>query len=233
MNFKVCLFLLSASIALISCGKNEVILDDAINFFEFDFSKDAEGWVGDFADYPSGEEAFYELKAEYAALPAPLDGNNGALMLSGNNHSDDLFMFIKKKLTGLVPNKNYSVTFDIEIASNAANNSGGIGGSPGSSVFIKAGATNIEPKRELAGEGYYRMNIDKGNQAQSGSEMKVIDDFSNGTDEFEYQLKSLDDQTTFQVQADSDGVLWLIVGTDSGFEGKTTIYYSGIKVFLK
>jgi hypothetical protein len=45
----------------------------------------------------------------------------------------------------LNPNTNYTVTFDIELASNAPDGSIGIGGSPANSVFLKAGATLIEP----------------------------------------------------------------------------------------
>jgi len=35
------------------------------------------------------------------------------------------------------------------------------------------------------------------------------------------------------VSADSSGELWLVVGTDSGFEATTTIYYNLIKVKLE
>lgn len=36
-----------------------------------------------------------------------------------------------------------------------------------------------------------------------------------------------------EVAADDDGVLWFIVGTDSGFEGMTTVYYDEITVVLE
>ena len=37
----------------------------------------------------------------------------------------------------------------------------------------------------------------------------------------------------FDVSADSNGVVWFIVGTDSGFEGLTTLYYDTISVVLE
>ena len=74
---------------------------DQVNYF-YEFSHDEEGWIGDFADYPKGEEGFYELLFEYSKLPFPLDQNKGALRVFGNNHSDDLFMFIKRKVSGLL-----------------------------------------------------------------------------------------------------------------------------------
>jgi hypothetical protein len=33
--------------------------------------------------------------------------------------------------------------------------------------------------------------------------------------------------------ADPDGRLWLMVGTDSGYEGLTRLYYTGIRVTLE
>lgn len=78
------------------------------------------------------------------------------------------------------------------------------------------------------------MNIDKGNQIPSGEDMIYIGDFSNETNEFEYNLVNRNNiQTPFEAQANDAGELWLIVGTDSGFEGITTIYYTKIAVSLE
>ena len=86
-------------------------------------------------------------------LPDPLDESKGSLKISGNNHSDDLFMFIKRKISGLAPNISYQVTYNMEFVSNVADNMAGAGGSPGESVFIKAGATQVEPKKMLDTSG--------------------------------------------------------------------------------
>lgn len=42
-----------------------------------DFRQSSHGWAGDFADYPIGEDAFYELEADYRALPDPLSSSGG------------------------------------------------------------------------------------------------------------------------------------------------------------
>ena len=143
-------------------------------------------------------------------------------------------MFIKRKITGLIPNQIYQVTFNIEIATNVPDGLGGVGGSPGESVYIKAGLTQIEPLTELDSNGAYTMNIDKSNQSQSGEDMIVIGDFTNGTtDVFSYTLKNLTNINTFEVQTDVNGELWAIIGTDSGFEATTTIYYNKISILLE
>ena len=217
---------------LAGCGSNDNTADipPVGNELTYTFTSGTEGWQGDFADYPLEREAIYEFAFKYTHLPFPLDENDGALMLSGNNHSDDLFMFLKKKIDGLEPNTPYRLNFTVEFASNVADGMIGVGGSPGEGVLVKVGATTQEPVKILDDSGWYRMSIDKGNQSNGGSDMVVIGDFSNDTDQNIYTLKTLHNDTPFIAKSNGDGELWCIVGTDSGFESTTTIYYSTIKV---
>lgn len=201
--------------------------------FSYAFTNDAQGWIGDFADYPIGQSDAYDLQVDHATLPPPLDTSEGAVMMSGSNQSDDLFMFLKKEVTGLSPGAVYSITFTVEFASNVADGQAGIGGAPGESVFVKAGASQVEPAKLASDDDYYRMNIDKGNQSQGGQDMTVIGDFSNDSDQNTYRLVTRTNENPFQARADSNGGLWLIIGTDSGFEGTTTIYYNQIDVVLR
>lgn len=219
----------AAFLIAFACSDKNLDQPDPVEFY-FDFAQDANGWTGGFADYPVGEEHFYDLVFEHDTLPEPLDQNQFALKLSGNNHSDDLFMFAKRKVSGLEPNKVYFITFTLEFASNVPDNMVGVGGSPGESVYVKAGAAATEPKKVRDGENYYRMNIDKDNQAQSGQDMVVIGDFSNDTDQEVYTLKTVTNESPFGAATDENGNLWIIIGTDSGFEATTTIYYNSVKV---
>jgi hypothetical protein len=217
-------------IALISC-RDANVETPGVEVFEWNFEKDAEGWAGGFADYPSGEEEFYELLFAWETLPSPLDTTQGALMLTGSNRSDDLFMYTTRRITGLVPATVYNLSFTVEFASNVADNMVGIGGSPGESVYLKVGATTEEPGRLIDDMGWYRMDIDKGNQSQGGANMIVVGDFSNDTDNEEYTLKRvMNDNQGFSVLSNDAGEIWITVGTDSGFEGATTIYYNYISV---
>lgn len=201
--------------------------------FAYDFASDVQGWQGGFADYPQGQETLYELDFTHSQLPPPLDQQQGAIKLTGNNHSDDLFMFAKRKITGLIPKQSYQATFKIQIATNVADGTFGVGGSPGESVFIKAGLTKNEPLAILDSSNDYRMNIDKGIQAEGGQDMVLIGDFANGTSDNVYTFKDLTNTTPFVVQANDDGELWAIVGSDSGFEATTTIYYNKIALTLQ
>ncbi len=204
--------------------------------FMYNFSNSTEQWSGGFADYPVGEEDFFNLNFNRSPLPEPLDSDVHALQITGDNRSDDLFMFIKRKIDGLKPSANYSLSLEIELASDSPEDAVGIGGGPGTSVFLKAGAVAKEPVpvvTEQTGfeQGYYRMNIDRGNQSQGGDDMPVIGNVAHNKDDFEYTLieRSLEN---FTVQTNERGELWLIIGTDSGFEGTTTLYYSEVRAEL-
>lgn len=204
--------------------------------FTDNFTTGTDGWIGDFADYPIdlAQVPQYQLEFSHSGLPLPLNTSDGALKLSGINRSDDLFMFIKKKITGLVPERNYTIDLKVDFASNAASNMVGVGGAPGEGVKIKAGAVSVEPIKVLnTPENWYRMNIDKGNQSMEGTDMKVIGDFANGTDLTIYKIKQLSTATPLNVQANQQGEIWLVIGTDSGFEGKTTIFYNSIQATIK
>lgn len=211
-------------------------MDDSMGFLisadASDFSVGLEGWTGDFADYPTGadDSAFYELRFEYSSLPSNLGSSQKAILLSGNNHSDDLFMFIKKKVTGLRPNTEYIMVFEVEFASNAEKNSVGIGGAPGEGVYVKAGASSTEPRKIIEGD-FYRLNIDKGNQSFGGKDMVVIGNIAVDSQEYNLTTRSNSNQGgQFIARSNSAGELWLIVGTDSGFEGTTTLYYTKVNV---
>jgi len=222
-------------LALAGCGNNDQTNVVEPTEYIYNFQEDSEDWAAGFADYPNeaNVEDFYELEFSHSMLPSPLRITDGALKQAGNNHSDDLFMFVKKKITELVPFRTYNVSMEIEFASNAPNGAVGICGSPAEDVFIKAGASTSEPLKVLDNsENYYRMNIDKGNQAQDGANMKLIGDFANGTESSAYNLVTLKTMNSISVESDSNGEFWVVVGTDSGYEGKTTIYYNKIKVIL-
>ena len=201
---------------------------------------DAQGWQAGFADYPVGEEEFYELESGIRDLPAEL-GTGKGYYISGNNHSDDLFMFLKRKLgtaQGLKRNTMYLARFDITFGSNVPTGCGGIGGSPGESVFLKAGASATEPKTTVDDQNHHQMTIDKGNQAQNGRDASNVGNIANGEScdfagpDPDYKSVRRTHVHTSRVRTDSQGNLWVMIGTDSGFEGTTSLYIQSINVRL-
>jgi hypothetical protein len=196
----------------------------------FTFSDSDHGWTVDFADYPIGEEDLFELGWGWENLPLEFIDLTKGLFLTGNNHSDDLFMYAKRQIGGLQPNTFYDLHYSVLIESNASSeHSVGIGGSPGSSVYFKAGASTQEP-RKVAVNGYFLLNVDKGNQSEAGENALVIGDLGNSSPD-PYFPKRLAHSDPLRVQSDDQGRLWIFLGTDSGFEGTTKFYI--VKVDLQ
>jgi hypothetical protein len=207
---------------------------------EFDFRDGAQGWEAGFAEYAPEMEDMMQLEAGIRSLPSELEIEGTSYYLEGMNHSDDLFMFLKRRLgtdDGVVAGQEYRIKFTIVFASNAPSGAAGIGGSPGESVFLKAGASTVEPKVYLdSATNYYLMNVDKGSgNSDSGEAAAVIGNIANGLSAEEnprYVSLKRQHKHEYTVTASPDGELWLLVGTDSGFEGLTGIYYQSIAVTL-
>ncbi|WP_165074757.1 dockerin type I domain-containing protein [Paludisphaera rhizosphaerae] len=206
----------------------------------YDFSQGAQGWDAGFADIPTNPNDTYELDSGIRDLPADLNTDGTGYLLQSHNRSDDAFMFLTRKLTaadGVVAGATYSVEFTIKFASNAPSNAAGIGGAPGESVVLKAGASTIEPEAVVDGD-MLRMNIDKGNNSTGGRDASVVGNIANGQElegdqtSVPYVSLTREHTHTATVQADAQGNLWLIVGTDSGYEGLTAIYFQSIAVTL-
>lgn len=210
----------------------------------FDFRNGSLGWKAGFADYPpaTNTDGFYQLLSELRNLPPELGINGTGFYIQGSNHSDDLFMFMKRRLDsadGIVAGQTYQITFTLVFASNTPSGCGGVGGAPGESVFLKAGASPAEPIALFeSGQqpSWLRMNVDKSNQSQSGIAASVTGNIANGRPCAPGPHPFVSIQRTHQhtslVNANSRGELWLLVGTDSGFEALTALYYQRIDVTL-
>ena len=199
----------------------------------FNFESDAEGWTVGFADLPVNfDQSTFELDHGHRPLPDGLSGSG--IYVQGHNRSDDLFMFLKRQVGGLRPNTSYVVSVFIDLATNVPAGLVGIGGSPGESIFVKAGASTIEPTPVEGDNRHLGMNIDKGNQSQGGESMVVLGNVAHPEVQGgEYRIKTLDNSyVPLMVDTDGEGRVWLIVGTDSGFEGLTAVYYSRINYTL-
>jgi hypothetical protein len=123
------------------------------------------------------------------------------------------------------------------LASNAPSDAVGIGGPPGESVYLKAGASTVEPEVYLDSDAsYYVMSVDKGSgNSGSGTAASLVGNIANGLSAEEgprYISLERQHEHEYTVNASPDGELWLMVGTDSGFEGLTAIYYQSISVTL-
>jgi hypothetical protein len=217
------------ALAMVSCSSDQEIRIYSVSYI---FTDSASGWEGDFADYPV-DSTGYHLQVGLDFLPFNIntDLTKKAIRISGK---DSVFMFIKRKVSGLRKNTSYELLFNVRLASNAPMSTAIVSPGPGERVYVKAGASTHEPEKEIVADSY-RLNIDKGEQAQGGENMIVIGHIAvAATTPQKYALITRNNSSSNGVYATTNdqGELWLIVGTDSGFEGQTTLYYTQVDVLF-
>ena len=200
---------------------------------KFDFETDVAGFTPIYADYPCSEgvEEFYEFQHDYGKVP--IDGAGNGIFISGNNHSDDLFMGYVKALGGFSPARTYHFTVSFQLATDVEGGMVGVGGSPGESVTVKCGVTPTEPAAlpiEDGGVAYVRLNLDAGRQSNGGRDMVAVGNMAKEENNRpgEYEVKEF--TAEFDTAANVLGEVYLVIGTDSAFEATTSYYLDDISV---
>lgn len=194
--------------------------------WSFDFTQEDSGFESVFADYHDDGHNFETFEMAYERTVIPGTTSQG-LRLQGHNRSDDLFMGVVKALTGLKPSATYTITLTFTLYTEAEAGSIGIGGSPADSVYVKAGFVNERPVVSEGEDGLWVLNIDKGQQSQGSPEIPVVGTMAK-PEGSEAGFVAKDFDVTLTVQTDASGNLWLVIGTDSGYEGLTVYYLDDI-----
>jgi len=239
-SIKYIILTFTSLIFLASCGE-----DTGGSFTQrlpFDFFQSNQGWVGDFAGIADSQADSAGLVFEWRPLPESVDSTRNGLFASGVNLNDELFMYFKQDFLGLTPGQEVRVSFQIEMVTDSPMNCPGPDGNmPGESVFVKAGASTVEPIAVVQENGLLRMNIDIGDNASSGgTNSEVLGNITNSRDCSEteadtYEFKAFD--TTVEggtvVTADENGRIWAFFGIDSDFEGTSSVYFSVVFLFIE
>lgn len=202
---------------------------------EYESEEDAEEWEAVFADYPVDEEDNLELSFSYDTLPEDLP-QRGALRISGNNLNGDLFMFLRKQVSGLKPSTAYSIIFNVEFASQYPESTVGTGGSHGASVALLVGAMRRQPDG-IEEDDAIVPNFDHRTPFGRG---QMTDDVLNmgnigipGEESVYTLISRSNEDIPFMETTDKDGKLWVMVGIYSGFEGTTTLFYDQIGITFR
>lgn len=238
MTFSLRLIPLVLVVGLFSCRKKDTDAAPQPMTLESAFSSGMDGWELGFSDYPanlslSDSTLLYGFAHGWSPMPPSILPVRPGIRMRSINRSDDLFMYIRKKVSGLAENKDYRISIEMDIASNAPTNAVGVGGAPGEGVKVKAGASAMQPQSVRDANGWYRMNIDKGNQATGGADMVVVGHIGVTDTTRVHAIIKRSTVTPIVRRSNAAGELWLIVGTDSGFEGITELWWARVKAVLE
>jgi len=191
------------------------------------------GWQFGTADY-SPQTAPEDVVTRVETLPAPFTGDG--LILSGTNRSDDLLLYAVRVVDGLPPGSQWQVALDPEILTDTPTGCIGVGGSPGESVWVVAGASGA-PIVTKTVDGEIRLDLDRGNQAQGGSQGLPLGTIAGSSTDCSglspIESKSFLAPSYIRTTADGQGRIWVMVGMDSGFESGRRIWIRSVRLRLK
>lgn len=225
----ISLLLIIQVLAVSACQDEIQPINESYKFSDGDL-----GWTFEAVDYPSNVDK-EEWQINSVVGTEDFTGNNtNAFWLYGNNHSDDIFLYVYKDIEGLKKDTTYNATINVDAVTPYGKESMGIGGSPAASVYAKAGLVTVEPKpekREYQGSNYYLLpeSIDKGQQSNGGEDLKLLGTLAgqteaiNGLYDLQYTL-----ETIFTTSDAAEA--WIIVGIDSGFEGLNIIGIQSVEL---
>lgn len=198
--------------------------DQGLTIFSqtFDFSTEGDDWTGDFTDYDVQQpDSIFAWTV--GRKPIPNKAGQQGLLVTANNSNGDLFLFIKNKITGLMPDANYTVVFEVEAASNIP---------VGAGAVLKAGASSMEPRKVIENNRYV-LNLDKGESSFSTEYAAVLGDVGNYSPT-SYPITTIGNGYNgargFTARTNSKGEIWLFVGVDVMYKEVVEIYYSRISV---
>jgi hypothetical protein len=217
------LLTLTSGLTLSACGgADDISTEPIIVAVTFDHIPPA--WTLGDSDYTDGTEPSNVTLSLTDTLPAPIQQR--AVAISGTNRSDDMYAYIKRPVTGLAPSSVYQAEVSVTLAASVPQGCLGVGGSPGESVYVKTTVSGSEPQTVRQNSGEWALSIDKGNQANSGTEGQTLGHIANSATDCRYgtiERKTLRTTTPITVTTDAQGRVWWGLGQDSGYEAGSTL----------
>jgi len=156
----------------------------------------------------------------------------GYLLSSDNSQTGNIFMGLVKEIQA-TPSTTYALNFTVDFLTNVAAGCAGIGASPGDNVYVEVGASGSNPAVAYTGSSglyeFHNLNVNV-NLTVAGS--FGSDALTDCYDSSKYVSKELSTSTNYPVTSDKNGNIWLMVGTNSFFEGTTAVYWQNLKAHL-
>lgn len=201
----------------------------------FDFENGDQEWDGGISDYPVEykDSLSFIVENNLAPISSFIDGNG--LNISADNPHGDIFYFFKRKVDGLIPNRNYILDFEFLVYTKLETISSS---STAEDIYLKIGAVGYEPALEQQtwrnSMEYIALNIDKGDSnAESGADMISLGSIKKYTSDLPEVISGNTFGNQIASKSDNNGSIWLVIGVDSGIKNKLTFGLEALTVFYK
>jgi hypothetical protein len=190
----------------------------------------------DLSQYPE-EQSHWLINSGIFPMPDGL--KRKGFLLQGNNHSDDIDMFLIRRFS-VKREKTYQLRITVDLAGNAPIGAIGVGGDP--ELTVQAAATEISPHRFVVdSDNFVRfpdLEIGPNQLTEVNTNGVCLSEGVLGAsvcpppgEKIPFDLKRGRLSRPITIRPKSDH-FWLMIGTSSGFEGLSAIYYTRVKVEL-
>jgi len=202
----------------------------------FDFADGSQSWEGGISDYPVGyNDSLVNVDYSIKVLSnLPLEGSDG-LRISADNPHGDLFYFFKREIRDLVPNKRYKIDFEFLVYTQLLTQSDKLSSEE---LYLKIGAVNYEPDLQQVNWQnaleYMVLNVDKGEtNAESGDDIVNVGSIKELTSKTAEAISGNTYDFLIEVVSDKEGVIWLVIGVDSGIKSQLTFGMSAFTAYFR
>jgi hypothetical protein len=202
----------------------------------FDFSDGIEGWQASYANYAPSEQDSFKFSFDYGHFHMPNDTTTiRAMVQTADNRNGKLFMYVKRRISGLTPYKKYNITFNVHFYSQLREsyNIDSIGSTEGS--FLKIGTFKHEPVNDTipdvsnAGNFIIVPQFDPGQNDKDGADMIYLGKISyTNLKQAPDLLGAISRGKELEETADAEGKVWVAIGVSTNIMVYQSLYFSGI-----
>ena len=207
---------------------------EAVGRYDFETGS-SQGWEFGIADIPLDTTGLDTIgfEASVVAIPNSLSGGTG-IRLAANDPRKDVFLYIKERFGPLRPSTSYTIFFSMSMIVENLIDTTLLDQSL--DLFLKVGVSREEPiaveTMDSTQLGYpgYTLNLDKGNGNVDGEDFLSVGAIP--IPEIPGAPSEVLEPPVFNIQAttDSDGFLWICIGTDSQSGIRHAVYYEGLLI---
>jgi hypothetical protein len=201
----------------------------------FDFENGDQEWEGGISDFPVDYEDSTAYIFDNSQVPVVLAVDGNGLSVSADNPHGDLFYFFKRKVTDLEPNKKYKIDFEFLVYTQLLSQST----KPSSDeLYLKIGAVNYKPELKKTiwrnSMDYIALDVDKGDtNSESGNDIVNVGSVKKFTSETPEIVSGNTFDFLIEVETDNDGIIWLVIGIDSGVKSQLNFGMTAVTVYYR
>ena len=219
---------------LISCSLDSM-KPPTILVSQFTFAQDVEGWQSSYANYAPSIKDSFKFSFEYGKFVISTGDTLRAMVQSAFNYNSKLFMYVKRQIGGLTPNKTYSILFSLQLYSQLKEPYDGDLDTYSYGSYLKVGTFKNEPVNDTIADssvpGGYTIvpGFDPCIGASDGADMIYIGKIEQtGVNQNPVLLVTPNTISEVLETADNNGKIWVVIGVNTNVPIYQSIYFSGV-----